>query len=245
MKRVVIAGIAILAVSAAVLVACEKEAAAVSAAKKPSASTEKTTRTRRILPDADLIRMIRGQVPEYVNLSDLEDLLYENAALSNDVMRALIAEDRVPDFIVETALVLSAPLTDAQLAYLQAERPGLSTTAIVEAAAADADANYVIVNCNPRQVLFGKGMVKSSNCESCGEGTIATQSDNLLVDLTSTTGDLDPAAVKPCNSSNTEWVCGTAKRVYLQGTDGTTATYSVTCEQSTKKCIQNVQDARK
>lgn len=244
MKKIIYGGLFLAVIGTGILLACNKEVQQQHPAKAQTNQVLKGTTTRRILSDADLISAIKGQTPEFVNLSDLEDLLYENARLDDNVISTLIETSRVPDFIVETALVLSAPVSPAELSHLSTKRPTLSATAIVAAAAAKSDANYVVINTNPRQVLFGKGMVKTSACDGCGEGTITTQSDHLLINLTSVTSTLDPAAIKPCRSGNTEWVCGTAVYVHLTGTDGTTAHFSVSCEQSSDKCIQNVQDAR-
>ena len=244
MKKFIYAGALLAVVGIGTLVACSKENTTKNPSPKTEANILKNGGTRTILTDAQLIAAIKGEMPDYLNLSDLEDLLYGNSKLSDNVISTLIEISRVPDFIVETALVLSAPVSSTELSHLSSQRPALKHTAIIAAADAKDDANYVVINTNPRQVLFGRGMVKSSSCEDCGEGTITTQSDNLLINLTSTTTPLEPAEMKPCKSSNTSWVCGTAKLVHLNSTDGTNANYSVTCQQSTDKCIQNVQSAR-
>ena len=139
--------------------------------------------------------------------------------------------------------VLSAPISDADLMYLNSARPSLSTTAIIAAGSIDlTHLNYMVVNTSPRQMLFAKNLVKKSLCaDGCGESEI--KGDYFVVlDLTSTTTPLEPAEMKPCKDGG-KWVCGTAARVRRTGGNSTTSTYEVTCTQSSDKCLKDQADA--
>lgn len=223
-----------------VLVACNKQEV-----NPKTVKTEQTQSVEKLggLSDADLIKIIHGLDANYPTLEDIELVLLENCKLSSTVMRAMMDETRIPNYMVETAMVLSAPISSGDLTYLHGARPTLSTTAIVAAASIDlTHLNYAIVNTSPRQMLFARNMVKKSLCaDGCGESEI--KGNNFVVlDLTSTTTPLDPAEMKPCESGG-KWVCGTARRVEIQSTDGTSTTYSVTCTQSAEKCFKDVADA--
>lgn len=241
MKKLIY-GVAFVAISAgAVLVACSKQELNPTTTKK----TETTTSVEKSggLSDADLIKIIKGQNSNYPTLEDIEGALLDNCKLSSSVIRAMIDESRIPNYMVETVMVLSAPISSGDLAYLHTGRPTLSTTAIVAAASIDlTNVNFAIVNTSPRQILFAKNMVKRSTCTNgCGESEVSG-TNFVVLDLTSTTTPLDPAEMKPCESGG-KWICGTAKKVQIVGTDGTTATYKVTCTQSTEKCFRDVADA--
>lgn len=90
-----------------------------------------------------------------------------------------------------------------------------------------------------RQMLFAYDIKKKSLCpDGCGASEIGGA--NLIVlGLTSTTTPLDPAEMKPCQSSTGKWTCGTAKEVRTVRTDGTTVTVQLTCTQSAEKCYRN------
>lgn len=242
MKKLIFGTAFFAIIGGAVLVACNKQE------MNPNSTTAKTETTPSIeksgtLSDADLIDIIKGRNASYPTLEDIELVLLDNCKLSSSVVRAMIDESRIPNYMVETAMVLSAPISSADLTYLGSKRPTLSTTAIVAAASIDlTHMNYAIVNTSPRQMLFAKNMVKKSLCaDGCGESEV--KGDYFVVlDLTSTTTPLDPSEMKPCVSGG-KWVCGTARRVRIQTTDGTSTTYSVTCTQSAEKCFKDVADA--
>ncbi len=242
MKKIIY-GIAFLAIAGTtILVACDKQAV------KPNSKTVKTEATPNLeknagLSDADLIAIIKGQNADYPTLEDIEDVLLENCKLGSSVMRAMMDESRIPNYMVETALVLSAPISNSDLNYLAVARPTLSTTAIVSAASIDlTHLQYMIVNTSPRQMLFANNLKKKSLClNGCGESEIS--GDNFVVlDLVSTTTPLDPAEMKPCKDGG-KWICGTARRVRRTGGDHTTSVFQVTCTQSSDKCIKDVSDA--
>jgi hypothetical protein len=243
MKKVIF-GISFLVIAgASILVACNKQNLNLN--QSNTVKTEQTPSVEKLggLSDADLINIIHGSDPSYPTLEDIELVLLDNCKLSSSVVRAMIAESRIPNYMIETVMVLSAPISSGDLTYLNTVRPTLSTTAIVAAASVDlTNLNYAIVNTSPRQLLFAKNMVKKSLCtDGCGESEMKGQ-NFIVLDLTSITTPLDPAEMKPCESGG-KWVCGTAKRVRLTGTDGTTSTYSVTCTQSAEKCFKDVADA--
>lgn len=242
MKRLIY-GVAFLAITGAtVLVACDKQDVT------PNKATAKTEAVSNIeksgrLTDAQLIDIIKGRNADYSRVEEIEDVLFENCKLSSSVLRTLASDLRFPNYIVEEMAVLSAPISDADLSYLNSARPSLSTTAII--AAADIDLthlNYMVVNTSPRQMLFAKNLMKKSLCaDGCGESEI--KGDYFVVlDLTSPTTPLEPAEMKPCKDGG-KWICGTARRVRRTGGDHTTSHYQVTCTQSSDKCIKDVADA--
>lgn len=199
--------------------------------------------------DADLIDAIEGKNQDYVSIFALEDYLYDNARLSDDVVVALISESRVPDYVVETALVLSAPLSNSQLALLATKRPAISAATIAKADNIPASVGFAIINTSHRQIIFGNDIVKTvtpgnEEC-GCGDGVITIGSNFAAVTLTSTTPPLDPAEMKPCKSSTGAWTCGDV--VYADQTGGTpsSATFTIQCNQSTNKCFKNPRDARR
>ncbi len=241
MKKLIY-GIGFLAIAGStILVACNKEAVKPNSKmiEPKSSNLEKSAG----LSDADLIAIIKGQNADYPTLEDIEDVLLENCKLGSSVMRAMIDETRIPNYMVETAMILSAPISPTDLTYLSVARPGMSTTAIVAAASIDlTHLEYMIVNTSPRQMLFANNLVKTSLCtDGCGESEIS--GDNFVVlDLISTTTPLEPAEMKPCKDGG-KWICGTAKRVRRTGGDHTTSIFQVTCTQSSDKCIKDVSDA--
>jgi hypothetical protein len=222
------------------LVACTK-----SDVLPDSTNTSNSQGKNLMLSDSQLIEIIQGDNLNFSRLEEIEDVLIDNSKLNSIVIRAMIDETRIPNYMVETVMILSAPISNSDLAYLVSSRPNLSNSSIVAAANIDLNhSNFAIVNTSPRQMLFAKSMVKTSICEDgCGEGEI--KGENFVVlDLTSSTTPLDPTEMRPCKTGG-KWICGTAKRVHLNGTDGTTATYSVSCTQSAEKCIRDIADARR
>lgn len=199
--------------------------------------------------DADLINAIKGRNQDYISIFALEDYLYDNAKLSEDVVEVLISESRVPDYVVETALVLSAPLSNADLSLLASKRPNISASTIAKANNIPANVGFAIINTSHRQIIFGNNIVKKvkpsyEGC-GCGEGVITVESNFTAITLTSTTPPLDPAEMKPCTSSTGKWTCGDV--VYADQTGGTSssATYTIQCNQSQNKCFKNPRDARR
>jgi hypothetical protein len=241
MKKLIY-GIAFLAIAGStILVACDKEAV------KPNSKTigTKTSTLEKSagLSDAELIAIIKGQNADYPTLEDIENVLLENCKLGSSVMRAMMDETRIPNYMVETAMVLSAPISHADLTYLAVARPTLSTTAIAAAASIDlTHLEYMIVNTSPRQLLFANNLVKKSLCpDGCGESEI--KGDNFVVlDLISPTTPLNPAEMKPCKDGG-KWICGTSSRVRRTGGSSSTSTYQVTCTQSSDRCIKDQADA--
>lgn len=213
--------------------------------KEATKSPEKSTWAT----DEALIDAIKGRNQDYVSIFALEDYLYDNARLSDDVVVTLISESRVPDYVVETALVLSAPLSNSQLALLAIKRPNISAATIAKADNIPASVGFAIINTSHRQIIFGndiKKKVKPGNEEcGCGDGVITVESNFSAVTLTSTTPPLDPAEMKPCKSSTGTWTCGDV--VYADQTGGTpsSATYTIQCNQSQNKCFKNPRDARR
>lgn len=242
MKKLIY-GVALLAItSGAVLVACNKQN------PNPNQTTAKTEiplnveKTGR-LTDAQLIDIIKGRDASYTKVEEIEEVLFENCKLRSSVLRTLADDLRFPNYIVEEMAVLSAPISDADLSYLNSARPTLSTTAIISAGSLDlTKLKYSVVNTSPRQMLFAENLMKKSLCvDGCGESEI--KGENFVVlDLTSTTTPLDPAEMKPCKDGG-KWICGTARRVRRTGGDHTTSVYQVTCTQSADKCIKDVADA--
>lgn len=199
--------------------------------------------------DADLIDAIKGRNQDYVSISALEDYLYDNAKLSDDVVQTLIGENRVPDYVVETALVLSAPLSSSALNSLAAKRPNISATTIAKANDIPASVGFAIINTSHRQIIFGNDIVKkvkpgNEEC-GCGDGVITVGSNFAAVTLGTTTQPLDPSEMRPCNSGNVTWTCGDVVYADQTGGGSSTATYTIQCNQSTNKCFKNPKDARR
>lgn len=242
MKKLIYGTTFIALIGGVVLVACNKQDV------KPQSKTVRIEEPKDLektggLSDADLIDIIKGQNADYSTLEDIEDVLLENCKLGSSVMRAMIDETRIPNYMVETVMILSAPISNADLTYLSVARPTLPTNVIVASASIDlTHLQYMIVNTSPRQLLFANNLKKKSLCpDGCGESEI--KGDNFIVlDLVSPTTPLNPAEMKPCKDGG-KWICGTARRVKRTGGDSTTSTYTVTCTQSAEKCIKDVADA--
>lgn len=240
MRKSHFAVVVLTAIGTTMLVACNKPHASLHKTEpvENTMGIEKTV----YLSDTEIIAAIQGNNPTCTTLDELDELLIANARLSNRVVHALIAEKRVPNFIVETALVLSTPISDDEMTYLSIKRPGLSNASIKAAAASSLEDNFTVLNTKPRQVIFGRDMVKSSNPDcDCGDGTITVGSHNLQVILTSETTPLDPSEIFGCNSN--KWICGTAKVTSSTTSEGL-ATYNVTCTPSNEKCMRQIQPQR-
>lgn len=246
MNKLIYGGALILALGISVA-SCNKSGNSSSKfyAKEASKTPEKSTWAS----DEALIDAIKGRNQDYVSIFALEDYLYDNARLSDDVVVALISESRVPDYVVETALVLSAPLSSSQLTLLANRRPNISAATIAKADNIPSSVGFAIINTSHREIIFGNDIVKkvkpgNEEC-GCGDGVITVGSNFTSVTLTSTTPPLDPAEVKPCTSSTGTWTCGDV--VYADQTGGgpSTATYTIQCNQSQNKCFKNPKDARR
>jgi hypothetical protein len=233
---------------AATIFSCNKSNSSSDFYQKEAAKTpEKSTWAS----DEDLIKAIKGQNSDYIAILSLEDYLYDNAKLSENVIQALIEEQRVPDYVVETALVLSAPISSDALSALAVRRPAVSATVISSAGNIPASVGFAIINSSPRKVIFGNDIDKtvtpgSDDCD-CGDGVITVGSNHTLVILTTsaTVDPTDPNQMKPCKSENTTWTCGDVVYADLTGTDGSSANYDIQCRQSTNKCFKNPRNARK
>lgn len=238
MKKLIF-GISFLAITGGtILVACNKQ----NPIPNKSTKTETSSNIEKTggLTDSQLIDIIGGRNADYSTVEDIEDVLFDNCKLSSSVLRTLAANLRFPNYIVEEMAVLSAPISDADLSYLNSARPSLSTTTIVAAGSLNLqNLQFAVVNTSPRQMLFAEDIKKKSLCpDGCGASEIGGA--NLIVlELTSTTTPLNPAEMKPCQSSTGKWTCGTAKEVRTVRTDGTTVTVQLTCTQSAEKCYRN------
>ena len=246
MKKLIYGGL-FLAVLGIGIVSCKKNIQNSNSSQNEQSANISQRTSESQMSNSDLINAIKGQTSEYLDIENLEELLIKNSRLNTEVLTQLILESRVPNYIVETIAVLSAPIDNSLIQLITAHRPSLSTTAIQSANVVNPNAGFVLINTSPRQIIFGNGINKVNsdpNC-NCGSARIDVASNSLNVTLTLAADNYDdPMPAAPCNSNNTDWICGTAKKVTYTGGDGTTATFEVVCTQSTKKCIRKVSDAR-
>lgn len=83
------------------------------------------------ISDETLIEMI-GAVQTDTQ-EDLMEKLLDNAALSEEVLKAVVDNPRLNDNFVELCFIVSAPTTALEVEYLQIKRPGLNTANITAA----------------------------------------------------------------------------------------------------------------
>lgn len=242
MKKLIYGVIFLVIAGGTLLVACNKQNVTpvqVNSKAEKSPSIEKMGG----LTDMQLIDIIKGRNADYTRIEDIEEILFDNCKLSSSVLHVLADDLRFPNYIVEEMAILSAPISDADLSYLNLVRPTLSVTAIISSGSLDlTNLNYLVVNTSPRQILFAKNMRRKALCtDGCGESEI--RGENFVVlDLTSTTTPLNPGEMRPCKDGG-KWICGTAKSTRLVSTDGTTSTWIVTCTQSNERCCKDIADA--
>ena len=188
--------------------------------------------------DAQLIDIIKGRNSSYSKIEEIEEVLFEHCRLSSSVLRVLIDETRMPNYIVEEMMILSAP-SSADLTYLNTVRPSLSRTSIVAADNIDLlNSQFAICNSNPRQIFIAKGLTRTALCEDgCGESEFKG-TDFVILNLTSTTTPLDPAQIADCNAGR--WVCGKLVESRVVLSDGTSTTAVIKCEGTVEKCVRKV-----
>lgn len=215
-----------------VLVACNKQNVSPghSAGKKPQ-----NTDLEKSVTDVQLISIIQGMDQNYTKIEEVEEVLFDNCQLNSSVLRALIDESKYPNYIVEEMMILSAPVTNADLTYLQNVRPALSTNTIVTAAAVDwTNSEYVIANSEPRQIFVAKNLTRKSLCDDgCGESEYRG-TDFVILDLTSATTPLNPAEMIDCDEGR--WFCGKLTQTRVALSDGTNTVIVSRCEGSDGKC---------
>jgi len=246
MRKYIYGGALMLALSTAVT-SCGKSTNNNFYEKESVKATEKTGGAA----DTDLIKAIKGQTGAYVAILDLEDYLYDNAKLSDAVVFSLNMEQRVPDYVVETALVLSAPISQANKSALAAGRPNIPLTAITKADNIPASVGFAIINTEHRTIIFGNDIVKivkpgNEGC-NCGDGVVTIGSNYTGITLTTSVLPADPAdptQMRKCDSDNPKWVCGDVVYATGTGTDGSSSNWSIQCRQSTNKCFKMPRNAR-
>lgn len=254
MKKLVYGGL-FLALVGIGFVACEKEVQnrpTTDQIKHKDVIASKSLMNNDWETDSSIISAIIGDNVDYISIASLEDLLYDNAKLSDEVIQILIAADRVPDYVVETSLILSAPISQSAIDKLRIERQGISISNIARANDIPASVGFAIINTPNRIVIFGNDINKSLDPENencgCGKGIITIESNFSAITVGSTNEPLppsDPNYMKPCTSSNGKWACGDV--VYADQTGGgpSHASYDIDCAQSTNKCFKWPRDARR
>ncbi len=216
-----------------ILIACSKEDA-----QPRESKTEQSTDSGKSggFTDAQLIDIIKGHNTSYTTIEGIEEVLFDNCRLSSSVIRALIDESRLPNYIVEEMMVLSDP-SNADLAYLNSVRPALSTSSIIAATDADLlNSQFVVFNLNPRQIFIAKDLTQKSLCGSgCGESEFKG-TDFLIINLTSATTPLDPEEIADCDAG--KWVCGKPVESRIVLNEGSTTIVVTKCEGTTEKCVR-------
>jgi hypothetical protein len=121
---------------------------------------------KNICSDSILMSTILGNIPDYVDLSALEDLLMDNASLSTTVLTSLMLEHRIPDDLVELMTVLSSPVNPLVLAKIRLIRPKINRETILSVQNVNPTFGFTVHNTNPRSVIFGTNMkvVKNDSC---------------------------------------------------------------------------------
>lgn len=94
------------------LVACTK-----SDVLPDSTNTSNSQGKNLMLSDSQLIEIIQGDNLNFSRLEEIEDVLIDNSKLNSLVIRAMIDETRMPNYMVETVMILSAPISNSDLAY--------------------------------------------------------------------------------------------------------------------------------
>lgn len=232
MKKLIY-GLAFFAIAGiGILVACNKHD--IQPTTKQSISLEKSIS----FTDLQLIDIIKGRNTNYTKIEEIEEVLFDHCRLNSSVIRALIDEARLPDYMIEEMMVLSAP-SGADLAYLNSVRPSLSTASIVAASGEDlVNSQFVVFNLNPRQIFIAKGLTQKSLCGSgCGESEFKG-TDFVIIHLTSVTTPLEPSEIADCDAG--KWVCGKAVESRIVLNEGSTTVVVTKCEGTTEKCVRKI-----
>lgn len=186
--------------------------------------------TNQYRTDAFLIAAINGQNKEFAGEYDLFELLLDEVALSDQILTHVINSKRISDADVELLLVLSAPVAENVIRHVAVRRPAMPLDKIMQAQLIINRNQYAISGTTPYTVFFGDELTYNGSelyGNQVSEIKLSIYPDHDII-----------IRRRPCNDDNKKWMCGTAKRVELISSDGTTGHYTLDCEQSHDYCFK-------
>lgn len=130
---------------------------AISCRKAPEiqhSSSSENVSTQRSASNGILIQAIKGQIPEYIGISELEELLLDNVPLNNGVLIQTIKTERLPDDLVEMLVILSTPVNQAIMNNLAVHRSSIDIASILKAQNTPHGSEFVVVNTDKRTLII-------------------------------------------------------------------------------------------
>lgn len=188
------------------------------------------------ISDETLIEMI-GAVQADTQ-EDLMETLLDNAALSEDVLKAVVDNPDLNDNFVELCFIVSAPTTALEVEYLQIKRPGFNTANIAAAnETITPEQTFTVMGAPIMKVTFAPDLERQV-LDDCADGECSSKLYSPSGQLTQIGWGSNDGVVFAKNCNPNKWICGTLKRQTLCGADGVTVCVINVCESSNEKCMR-------
>jgi len=196
--------------------------------------------------DSYLIDAIQGNDQDFVPLDNLLELLLDNVALSDTVIKTLIMEPRLPNDFVELCIILSCPINTEIYEHMETYRDSMQTTNIQNASEflfSTSYKSFTVINHPNRMVIFGDSIIRENvycDEDSCSSN-IRSYYENEMYGVPWGTGPTT-GYISGCNPA--KWVCGDPLWIDCDPAGGGIAVCAVTCSNSDRKCIRIPKRAR-